>query len=612
MCGIVGYVGGRRAAPFLVEGLRRLEYRGYDSAGVAFDLGGRFTIRKAKGRLSALASQLVEAGGEARKGIGHTRWATHGRPSDENAHPHADCGGNVVVVHNGIIENFRALRDSLSAAGCVFRSETDTEVLAHLVERELPAAGGDLERAVKAGLRRVEGSYAVAVMAVHDPERLVAARRGSPLIVGVGEGERFVASDIPALLPFTGDQIILGDGEVAVISGQQVEITELLNGHPVRRRPERIPFSLEQAERGGAPHFMVKEIHEQPRAIADTLAGRLGPGSQVADELGLTEEFARSIRRIDIVACGTSWHAGLIGRRLLEEFAGIPATAEIASEYRYRPRPTEDGTVALAISQSGETADTLAALRATQEAGARTLAIANVVGSSIARDAGNVLYTRAGPEISVASTKAFSTQVAALHVLALTLGRLRGRLDPSRAGTLADALLKAPEKIAGILQKIGPAIEELAKRYKDRRDFLYLGRGYGYPLALEGALKLKEISYAHAEGYPAGEMKHGPIALICKGLPVVAIATRDRLRDKVLGNLEEVRAREGTVIAIGTEGDDDLAKVADHAIFLPAAEEAIAPLYAAVPLQLFAYHVAVARGCDVDMPRNLAKSVTVE
>ena len=612
MCGIVGYVGDRKAAPFLVEGLKRLEYRGYDSAGVAFDQRGRLSIKKGKGKLSAMADALIAAGGEARKGLGHTRWATHGKPSDENAHPHADCTGKVVVVHNGIIENYRSLRDTMTEQGCSFRSETDTEVIAHLIEHELNRNGGDLEKAVKEALRRLEGSFAIAAMAAHDSERMVAARRGSPLIVGIGEGERLVASDIPALLPFTRDQIIVGEGEVAVVTRQSVEITELLNGRRVMRNPERIPFSPEQAEKGGFPHFMLKEIHEQPHAIADTIRGRLGATSAVQQELGIDAAMARALRRIDMVACGTSWHAALIGRRLLEEFAGIPATAEIASEYRYRPRPTEEGTLALAISQSGETAATLAAMRASKEAGARSAAICNVVGSSIAREADGVLYTRAGPEISVASTKAFTTQVTGLFLLALPLGRLRGRLDPSKAGAIADALQKAPEKIAGIVGRLDAPVRELAERYKEARDFLYLGRGYGYPLALEGALKLKEISYVHAEGYPAGEMKHGPIALISKGLPVVAIATRDRLRDKVLSNLEEVKAREGTVIAIGSEGDDELEKLADHALLLPPSEEAIAPLYASVPLQLFAYYVAVARGCEVDQPRNLAKSVTVE
>jgi len=612
MCGIVGYIGERQAAPFLVEGLKRLEYRGYDSAGVAFDMNGRLSIKKGLGKLSSMADALIAAGGEARKGIGHTRWATHGKPSDQNAHPHADCTGQVVVVHNGIIENYRTLRGAMQAQGCTFRSETDTEVVAHLIEHALKKNGGDLERAVKEALRRLEGSFAIAAMSAHDATRMIAARRGSPLIVGIGEGERLVASDIPALLPFTRDQIVVGEGEVAVIGKNSVEITELLNGRRVGRRPERIPFSPDQAEKGGFAHFMLKEIHEQPHAIADTLRGRLGVAAAVQDELGIDAEGARKLRRIDMVACGTSWHASLIGRRLLEEFAGLPATAEIASEYRYRPRPTEEGTLALAISQSGETADTLAAMRASKEAGARTAAICNVVGSSIAREADGVLYTRAGPEISVASTKAFTTQVTGLFLLALTLGRLRGRLDPSRAGMIAEALQKAPEKIAGIVGRIKEPVEALAKQYAQARDFLYLGRGYGYPLALEGALKLKEISYVHAEGYPAGEMKHGPIALISKGVPVVAIATRDRLRDKVVSNLEEVKAREGTVIAIGTEGDDELEKLADHCLLLPPCEEAIAPLYASVPLQLFAYYVAIARGCDVDMPRNLAKSVTVE
>jgi glucosamine--fructose-6-phosphate aminotransferase (isomerizing) len=612
MCGIVGYTGHRSAGPLLIEGLRKLEYRGYDSAGVAYDAGGKLTVRKAKGKLSDIAGELAAAGGTARKGVGHTRWATHGKPSDRNAHPHQDCGGNLAVVHNGIIENYRMLRSELEGAGCHFRSETDTEILAHLIERELHRCGGDLAKAVKAALRRLEGTFAVAVMSAHDPERMIAARRGSPLILGIGEGERFVASDIPALLPFTRDQVVMGEGELAVIHPDHVEISEILNGRSVNRRPERIPYSAEQAEKGGYPHFMLKEIHEQPRAIADTLAGRLGNAEAVQQELGIDAAMARDLRRIDMIACGTSWHAALIGRRLFEELAGLPASAEIASEYRYRPRPTEEGTLALAISQSGETADTLAALKATREAGARTAAICNVVGSSIARDAHGVLYTRAGPEISVASTKAFTTQVTALFLMALSLGRMRGRLDPSRAGAIAEALERAPERIAGIITSVAPAIEELARTYASSRDFLYLGRGYGYPLALEGALKLKEISYVHAEGYPAGEMKHGPIALINKGLPVVAVATRDRLREKVLGNLEEVKAREGSVIAVGTAGDDDLARVADHVVWVPPCEEAIAPLYVSIPLQLFAYRVAIERGCDVDMPRNLAKSVTVE
>lgn len=612
MCGIVGYVGNRPAAPYIIEGLRRLEYRGYDSAGVAYNRGGALSIHKGMGKLSAMAERLIAAGGDAVKGIGHTRWATHGKPSEANAHPHRDCTGQVAIVHNGIIENHASLRETMEKQGCRFTSETDTEVVAHLIEHELKKNGGNLEKAVKEALRRLEGSFAIAAMAAHDDARLVAARRGSPLIVGIGDGERLVASDIPALLPFTRDQIVVGDGEVAVITKTSVEITELLNGRRVPRRPERVPYDADTAEKAGFPHFMIKEIHEQPHAIADTLRGRLGTAGGVEAELGIDVEMARALKRVDMVACGTSWHAALIGRRLLEEFAGIPASAEIASEYRYRPRPTEEGTLALAISQSGETADTLAALRASKEAGARTAGITNVVGSTLARESDGILYTRAGPEISVASTKAFTTQVTALFLLALTLGRLRGRLDPSRAGVIRDALLKAPEKIAGIITAVDADMKRLAKIHAKAHDYLYLGRGYCYPLALEGALKLKEVSYAHAEGYPAGELKHGPIALIAKGVPVVAICMKDRLRDKTLSSIQEVKAREGTVIAIGTEGDDELAHTADHAILLPWAEEAIAPLYASVPLQLFAYYVAVERGCDVDQPRNLAKSVTVE
>lgn len=612
MCGIVGYVGKRPAAPFLIEGLRRLEYRGYDSAGVAYNRGGTLSIHKGMGKLSGMADRLIAAGGEAVKGIGHTRWATHGKPSEANAHPHRDCTGTVAIVHNGIIENHSTLREALEKQGCRFTSETDTEVVAHLIEHELKKNGGNLEKAMKEALRRIEGAFAIAAMAAHDETRLVAARRGSPLIVGIGDGERLVASDVPALLPFTRDQIVVGDGEVAVITRSTVEISELLNGRRVPRRPERVPYDADQAEKAGFPHFMIKEIHEQPHAIADTLRGRLGTSGGVEEELGIDVEMARALKRVDMVGCGTSWHAALIGRRLLEEFAGIPASAEIASEYRYRPRPTEEGTLALAISQSGETADTLAALRAAKEAGARTAGVTNVVGSTLSRESDGILYTRAGPEISVASTKAFTTQVTALFLLALTLGRLRGRLDPSRAGVIRDALLQAPEKIAGIISRVDADARRLAQLHAKAHDYLYLGRGYCYPLALEGALKLKEVSYAHAEGYPAGELKHGPIALISKGVPVVAIAMDDRLRDKTLSSIQEVKAREGTVIAIGTEGDDELVRTADHTILLPWAEESIAPLYASVPLQLFAYYVAVARGCDVDQPRNLAKSVTVE
>lgn len=611
MSGIVGYIGGREAAPLLVEGLRRLEYHGHDSAGVAYQEAERLWVRKGKGRLAELAAALTAAGGPARKGLAHTRWATHGRPSDVNAHPHADCGGKVVLVHNGIIENFRGLRDRLQAEGCTFRSETDTEVLAHLIERELGKNGGDLSKAVKEALRRVEGTFAVAVMAAHDRAQIVAARRGSPLIVGIGDRERLIASDAPALLPFTRDQIALNEGEIAQVYADHVEISDLRNGRRVSRRPERVALSIVDAEKGGFEHFMRKEIHQQPNAIADTFAGRLASGT-VEEEMGLDPASARAIKRIDIIGCGTSWHAALIGRRLFEELAGIPASAEIASEYRYRPRPTEEGTWSLAISQSGETADTLAALRASKEAGARTAAICNVVESSIPREAGGVLYTRAGPEISIASTKAFTTQIVALTLVALTLGRLRGRLDPARAGQITLALTQAPEKIAGLIARIEEPVRALAKKVKEQRDFLYLGRGYGYPLALEGALKLKETSYLHAEGYPSGEFKHGPIAMLSEGMPVVAIATKDPLREKVLSNLAEVKARDAFVVAVGTEGDRDLPAVADAVFSIPTTEPAIMPLYAAIPLQLLAYCIAVERGCDVDQPRNLAKSVTID
>jgi glutamine---fructose-6-phosphate transaminase (isomerizing) len=615
VCGIVGYIGGREAAPFLVEGLRRLEYRGYDSAGAAFLVGDRVVINKALGRVSALAGALLGAGAGATTGIGHTRWATHGRPSDRNAHPHGDCQGRLAVVHNGIVENYRELKAELAAAGHRFGSETDTEVLAHLVESE--RRGDGLHNAVRRALRRVEGTFAVAVLSVDDPDLLVAARHGSPLIVGEGDGERLLASDIPALLPFTRDQLVLDDGEVAVITRAGAELMRLGDGARSTRRATRVEWDLATAEKGGHPHFMLKEILEQPRALGDTLAGRVEGGLPRLDELALTPAAAQALDHVELVACGTSWHAGLVGKRYLEAFAGLRASAEIASEYRYRPplAAVRDGAaraLVVAISQSGETADTLAAMRGAAEEGARPLAVVNVLGSSIARDADAVLYTRAGPEISVASTKAFSTQVASLFLLAVHLGRLRGVLPDAPARALVAALARVPHDLEALLPAAAAQAKALAPRLAERSGALYLGRGYGYPLALEGALKMKEITYLHAEGYPAGEMKHGPIALVGPETAVVAVAPGDRLRAKVLGNLEEVKARDGFVIAVGTEGDHELAALADAVFWLPPAEEAVQPLLAAAPLQLLAYQVSVALGRDVDQPRNLAKSVTVE
>jgi glucosamine--fructose-6-phosphate aminotransferase (isomerizing) len=587
MCGIVGYIGEREAGPFLVEGLRRLEYRGYDSAGAAFLVGGRVVTRKALGRVSDLANELIGAGRGATAGIGHTRWATHGRPSDRNAHPHCDCGGRIAVVHNGIVENYRELKARLEAEGHRFLSETDTEILAHLVESE--RNGEDLPAAVRRALAHVT--------------------------VGLGDGERLLASDIPAILPFTRDQIVLEDGEIAVLSRRDVEIMKLRDGNRCPRPAHRVEWDLATAEKGGHPHFMVKEILEQPRALRDTIAGRIEGGVPALGEMGIADEALRAADRVELVACGTSWHAGLVGKRYLEELAGIRAAAEIASEYRYRPTVVGEDvrrTLVVAISQSGETADTLAALRGAAAAGSRSVALVNVVGSSIAREAEGVLYTRAGPEISVASTKAFVTQVAGLFLLAVHAGRVRGTLPEARARTLCGALAAIPELLDEALPELAAQARALAPVIAEKKGALYLGRGHGWPLALEGALKLKEITYVHAEGYPAGEMKHGPIALVGPETLVVAVAPRDRLHPKTMSNLEEVKARDGFLVAIGTEGDAELARLADAAFWLPATDEALVPILAAAPLQLLAYELAVHLGRDVDKPRNLAKSVTVE
>jgi glucosamine--fructose-6-phosphate aminotransferase (isomerizing) len=613
MCGIVGYIGEREAAPFLVEGLRRLEYRGYDSAGAAFLVGDRVVMKKALGRVSALAQALIGAGQGARTGIGHTRWATHGRPSDRNAHPHPDCEGRIAVVHNGIVENYRELRDRLVAEGHAFASETDTEILAHLVEDE--RRGDGLHNAIRRALARVSGTFAIAVLSVESPDVLFAARQGSPLIVGLGDRERLLASDIPALLPFTRDQLVLDDGELALLSRDGVDLARIADGSRRARQPQRVEWDLATAEKGGHPHFMRKEILEQPRALRDTLAGRVAGGFPQLAEMGLDDEVLRRAERVELVACGTSWHAGLVGKRYLEELAGLRASAEVASEYRYRPPiagEANGGTVVVAISQSGETADTLAAMRGATASGARPVALVNAVGSSIAREAAGVLYTRAGPEISVASTKAFVTQVAGLLLLAIHAGRVRGVLTDARAAALCEALAAVPDALERILPDVALQAKRLAPKLARMTGALYLGRGHGWPLALEGALKLKEITYVHAEGYPAGEMKHGPIALVGPETLVVAVAPRDRLHAKTMSNLEEVKARDGFLVGIGTEGDPELARIADAAFGLPDVDERIVPILAAAPLQLLAYELAVELGRDVDQPRNLAKSVTVE
>jgi glucosamine--fructose-6-phosphate aminotransferase (isomerizing) len=612
MCGIVGYVGHRDAVPVVVEGLRRLEYRGYDSAGIAAVADGELSRRRSAGRLCNLERDLERHPLRGEWAIGHTRWATHGRPSEENAHPHVDQSGELVVVHNGIIENYLALKAQLTAAGHRFATQTDTEVLAHLVGAHY---AGSLERATREALARVEGVYALVLLHRREPQALVAARRGPPMVIGMGEGERFVASDVSALLQYTRDVVFLEDGDVARITPDSLRVTDR-DGCEVDRAPQRISWDPIQIEKGGYRHFMLKEIHEQPRALRDTLLGRvaLDEGAVHLDELGSATERLRGVERVVLLACGTSWHAALIGEFLLEILAGIPTEVEYGSEFRYRRAPIGPGTLAVAVSQSGETADTLAALREARERGAQPIGICNVQGSQLTREAEGVLLTHAGPEIGVASTKAFTAQVLALGLLALYLGRLRQRLGADASREHLEALTRVPQAMESVLQ-LEPAVAELAARLGRDRDFLFIGRGVNYPIALEGALKLKEISYLHAEGYPAGEMKHGPIALIDDDLPVVALCPRDRVYEKMLANVQEVKARGGRVIAIASEGDrglDGVLEEKDARLEVPVLPELWAPLVTILPLQLLAYHIAVRAGRDVDQPRNLAKSVTVE
>ncbi|RMF86709.1 MAG: glutamine--fructose-6-phosphate transaminase (isomerizing) [Nitrospirae bacterium] len=608
MCGIVGYIGSRPALPILIDGLTRLEYRGYDSAGVALLEGGRIEIRRAEGKLAALAERLRQERFTATLGIGHTRWATHGRPSEENAHPHSSHG--VALVHNGIIENFVELRERLEGEGFRFASETDTEVIAHLIAHHRRAGRPPLE-ALRAALAEVRGAYAVAVLFEDDPATLYAARHGSPLVLAQGQGEAFLASDIPAILAHTREMLFLEDGDVAALTPEGIAITDLA-GHPVERPVTHIDWNPVMAEKGGFKHFMLKEIHEQPRAINDTLAGRIDQGRQrVALDLPLDPDFLRGLRRVVMVACGTSWHAALVGKYMVEQLAGIGVEVDIASEFRYRHPIVGPRTLLVAISQSGETADTLAALRQAKAQGATTLAICNVVGSTMTREADATLYTHAGPEIGVASTKAFTTQLTVLYLLALHLGRANGRLGAEEEARLLHDLVALPGVVEEALA-CAPECEALAKRFAERRDFLYLGRGIHYPLALEGALKLKEISYIHAEGYPAGEMKHGPIALIDEEMPVVCLIPDDELREKMLSNVEEVRARDGQPIAVTQPQLLDSLPEGSLAVAVPGSNRFLTPVVMAVPLQLLAYYTAVRRGTDVDQPRNLAKSVTVE
>jgi glucosamine--fructose-6-phosphate aminotransferase (isomerizing) len=610
VCGIVGYIGGRDALQVLIPSLKRLEYRGYDSAGLAVVDGKSLSIQKAQGKIARLEDHLTKTSIMGTVGIAHTRWATHGVPSDQNAHPHPDCTGRLAVVHNGIIENHRALRTCLTSSGHRLASDTDTEVLAHLIEQKV---NGSLEDAVTASLAEIRGACAMAVVDREFPDRLVAARMGgSPLIIGVGDGEYFLASDIPAVLPHTRDILVLEDGEMAILTRSGVEIRRL-NGQIVRRAAQRVTWTAEAAEKGGYPHFMLKEIYEQPEAVSATLRDRINSetGQVELRDLALTVDELRRLRRVVLVACGTSWHAALVGKYMLEEWTDIPCEVDIASEFRYRHLLVNDRTLIIPISQSGETADTLAALREARSRKARVLSICNVVGSSVARESDGVLYTRAGIEIGVASTKAFTAQLTALYLLGIHMGRTLERLSSSHARDLTNHLQEVPGALRTILAR-SEAVCLLADRFAERRDFLYLGRGIHFPVALEGALKLKEISYIHAEGYPAGEMKHGPIALIDQSMPVVVLASLGRTYGKVISNIEEVKARKGIVIALASEGDRELDGKADHVLHLPYLSEYVAPILETVPLQLLAYHIAVRRGCDVDQPRNLAKSVTVE
>jgi len=614
MCGIIGYIGPKDVVPVLIDGLRRLEYRGYDSAGVAVVRDGKVELRRSAGKLSRLEDVISGQPITGEYGVGHTRWATHGRPTEENAHPHRDCTGKIVVVHNGIIENYLDLKQELQGQGHKFVTETDTEIVAHLVERETRSDG--LENAVRRALHLMRGLFALVLISADDPEKIVAVRNGPPIVVGLGNGEFFVASDIPAILSHTRDVVFLGDEEMAIITRTGVQFTDFFD-RPVSKVTQRVLWDPIMAEKSGYKHFMLKEIFEQPTAARETILGRVSQdsGRVFLDEMKITEKQLASIDKVTILACGTSWHAGLVGKFMIEQLARIAVDVDYGSEYRYRGPIVGKNTLAVVITQSGETADTLAALREAKREGACSIAICNVVGSMATRETDGTIHTHAGPEIGVASTKAFTSQLVALYLLALRLGQARGTLSLEASKPHVDALLQLPHVLEETL-KIAPEVEEIAGRFHSRTDFLYLGRGINYPIALEGALKLKEISYIHAEGYPAGEMKHGPIALIDERMPVVTLAPHDHVYEKMIGNMQEVKARGGSVIALTTRGDDKLASILDRSydsiLEVPRTPDLLTPIVMVLPLQLLAYDVAVRRGCDVDQPRNLAKSVTVE
>ena len=621
MCGIVGYIGAKKVVPVIIEGLRKLEYRGYDSAGIAVvTKDGKLEIRRAAGKLRNLEEAIAKSPIEGTYGIGHTRWATHGRPTEENAHPHRDCSGQIVVVHNGIIENYLELKEQLQREGHKFVTETDTEIVAHLVEKH-SANNTPLEEAVRKSLKELRGIYALVFLSAKEPMKIVAARLGPPSVIGIGDGEYFVASDIPALLEHTRDMFFLADGDIAVLTRDGVRVMDH-DGRTVERPTQHVAWDPIMVEKGGYKHFMQKEIFEQPRAVRDTLLGRISQdtGKIFLDEMKISEEQFRTFENVRIVACGTSWHAGLAAKFMIERLARIPVEVDYGSEFRYRDPILDSRTLTVCISQSGETADTLAAQREAKLKGSPTVAICNVIGSMITREAAGTIPTHAGPEIGVASTKAFTAQLTALFLLAGYLGQVRGKVSSQCAIKLMQEITRIPHKMERVLQTDEKGIyENLARQLFRYSDFLYLGRGIHYPIALEGALKLKEISYIHAEGYPAGEMKHGPNALIDENLPVVVLATRDETDpesmtryEKSVSNIQEVKARDGIVITIATENDHLARAASDHIIELPPAPELLSPLLEIIPLQLLAYHIAVRRGCDVDQPRNLAKSVTVE
>ena len=609
MCGIVGYTGPRSAGPILLEGLRRLEYRGYDSAGIALVTeSGELFVEKRAGKLVNLRTALLDRTPNAGIGLAHTRWATHGRPNDLNAHPHVDCTGSITVIHNGIIENFRELRDGLESRGHVLSSDTDTEALAHLVEE---AYAGDLADAVRTALAQVEGAYAVAVMHRGEPDRLVGARQNVPLVVGIGDGEAFLASDVAAILAHTDRVIFLADGDVVDLRPTQVTITAV-DGTPRERSVTRVDWTPEAAEKGGFAHFMLKEIHEQPQALRQCLAGRLGPADTVrTDELADMAGLLANVDRVEFVACGSASYASLVGAAALQEWTGLPARVTVGSEFRYSPPPLGPRTLVIAVTQSGETADTIAPTRLARERGCPVIAVTNTVGSAITREADAVLYLQAGPEVAVAASKTFTTQVLTLVLVAAQIARIRGTLDRGTEAQLVRDLRALPDAAQRALDAAG-GVDAIARRYVGSRGFMFVGRGYTYPTAMEGALKLKEVSYLHAEGYAAGELKHGPISLLDAECPLVAVATRSAVYEKLVSNIMEGRARDARVIAVATEGDDQVERFADDVLWVPPTHETLGPILAIIPLQLFAYHAAVARGTDVDQPRNLAKSVTVE